>query len=460
MTKGNSKEDTASGTQRSNGAVHKIQRVREAARQHRQLRFNNLITPELLKASFYELNRKAVTGVDEITWKQYEKTALEAIVALHQRVHEGSYRAQPSKRIYLLKEDGKQRPIGIAALEDKIVQQAVVRVLNAIYEEDFFGFSYGYRPGKAPHQALDSLHVVITQRKVNWVLDADIRGFFDNLDHKKLMEMLSIRIADPRILRLIAKWLKAGVSEDGQWSQTVVGTPQGAVISPLLANIYLHYCLDEWMDKWRKTQAGGEVYLIRYADDFVMGFQYERDAQRFQKEVAQRLGQYGLELHPGKTRLIEFGRFAAQRRNKDGKGKPETFNFLGFTHYCGVKKSNGRFTVKRKTRKERLRNKVKEIREKLKKERHLPVKLQGQWLRSVLQGSYNYFAVPGNWSSLARLRWEVAKAWYAALRRRSQKAKRLDWKKMKKVVDTWLPKPKIIHPYPEQRWNRRHLVTT
>ncbi len=460
VAEGNPKEDTAPGTQRPPAAVDKIQRVREAARRDRQLRFNNLmhlITAELLMESFHELNPKAAPGVDEVTWNEYAKEAHSAILRLHQSVHRGSYRAEPSKRIYIPKEDGSQRPIGIAALEDKIVQQAVATVLNAIYEEDFHNLSYGYRPGKASHQALDALHVVLTQKKVSWVLDADIRGFFDNLDHEKLMELLRFRIADPRILHLIAKWLRAGVSEEGQWSPTTVGTPQGAVISSLLANIYLHYGLDEWLIQWRKM-AGGEVYLIRYADDFVMGFQYRATAERFLREVKARLADFGLELHQDKTRLIEFGRFAADNRKSRGEGKPETFNFLGFAHFCTRTRTNGKFTVGRKTRKERLRKKAKEVREKLLKDRHKPVKLQGKWLRSVLTGFYNYFGVPGNSDSLAKLRQEIMKAWWTALRKRSQKGRRLRWEQMKVAVETWLPKPRITHPYPNERFPRRKLV--
>jgi group II intron reverse transcriptase/maturase len=462
VTKGNPKDDTAAGTQRPPTAVHKIQRVREAAPQNRQLRFSNLmhlITPQLLMESFHQLNPRAATGVDEVTWNEYAKEASSALSRLHERVHRGSYRAMPSRRIYISKEDGGQRPIGIAALEDKLVQQAVVTVLNAIYEEDFHGLSYGYRPGRSAHQALDALHVVLTQRKVSWVLDADIRGFFDNLDHEKLLELLRIRIADPRILRLVAKWLRAGVSEEGQWSPTKVGTPQGAVISPLLANIYLHYCLDEWLVEWRK-RAGGEVYLIRYADDFVMGFQYRATARRFEREVKARLREFGLELHQDKTRLIEFGRFAAENRRERGEGKPETFNFLGFTHFCTKKRTHGRFTVGRKTRKERLRKKVKETRERLLKDRHKPVKLQGVWLKSVLTGFYNYFGVPGNLASLARVRHEIMMGWWNALRKRSQKARRLSWEKMKVVAETWLPKPRVTHPYPNERFGRRNLVRT
>jgi group II intron reverse transcriptase/maturase len=330
-----------------------------------------------------------------------------------------------------------------------------VTVLNAIYEVDFEGFSYGFRPGRSQHQALDALHVALSERKVSWVLDADIRGFFDNLNHEWLKRFVEHRVADPGMLRLIAKWLKAGVSEDGEWSAVEVGTPQGAVISPLLANIYLHYSLDLWVNHWRKTQARGEVYFIRYADDFVAGFQYRDDAVKFQDALKQRLAKFDLEIHPDKTRLIEFGRFAEENRKRRGEGKPETFDFLGFTHICSRTRKNGRFQVKRKTIDKKLRSKIKEIRQILKRRRHQSVAVLGAWLASVTRGWYQYYAVPTNYDSLESFRWEIAKAWYAALRRRSQKARRLRWDKMKELVDRWLPQPRILHPWPYQRFNER-----
>ena len=270
------------------------------------------------------------------------------IVDLHGRIHRGVYWAQPSLRAWIPKADGRQRPLGIAALEDKIVQQAVKTVLEQIYEVDFLGFSYGFRPWRSCHNALDALWVGIMQRKAGWVLDADIRGFFDNIDHEWMMKFLEHRIADRRVLRLIRKWLRAGVSEDGQWSRTTVGTPQGSVISPLLANVFLHYVFDLWVNQWRRRHARGEVIIVRYADDFVMGFQHRDDAEQCPRALRKRLAEFGLELHPEKTRLIESGRFAAERREKRGEGTPETFNFLGFTHCCG-KTRKGVFTVKRKS---------------------------------------------------------------------------------------------------------------
>lgn len=413
------------------------------------------ITVAELLASFRALNPKAAPGIDEVTWKKYEQGLPGNIRHLHMRVQSGRYRAQPSKRIYIPKEDGRQRPIGIAALEDKIVQQAVVTVLNAIYEEDFVELSYGYRPGRSPHQALDSLYMMLTERRVEWVVDADIRGFFDNLMHEWLMKFVEHRVADQRILRLIRKWLTAGVSEDGQWSETKIGTPQGAVISPLLANIYLHYVLDLWVESWRKKNARGQVYIIRFADDFVIGFEHHSDAQQLLKDLHERLGRFGLELHPDKTRLIEFGRKAARSRASRGDKKPETFNFLGFTHICAQTRQSGAFTVWRKTIGKRMRSKIKAIRQKLKWERHKPLDEQGRMLRQIVTGHNQYFGVPNNWHAISRFAWEIGKAWYAALRRRSQKARKLTWKTMQKLITKWIPKPRITHPWPTDRFRRR-----
>ncbi len=329
-----------------------LQRVREAARRDSSLRFTCLlhhVTVELLREAYKALNPKAAPGVDGMTWSEYGKGLEERLRDLYGRVHRGGYRAQPSKRTYIYKDDGRLRPLGIAALEDKIVQLAVVWVLQAIYEEDFLGFSYGFRPGRGQHNALDAVWVAIVQRKVSWVLDADIRGFFGSIVHEWMIKFVEHRIGDKRIVRLIQKWLKAGVSEDGEWSSTVVGTPQGATVSPLLANIYLHYVLDLWVEAWRKRPARGEVYIVRYADDFVMGFQYRSDAEAFQRVLEVRMRKFGLELNTEKTRLIEFGRFAAETRAKRGNGKPETFDFLGFTHICARRRKDGRFTVRRKT---------------------------------------------------------------------------------------------------------------
>lgn len=453
MTKGNSEKLTATCTRRQGEALNRLDRIREAARRDKNLRFTSLmhhITVDFLRDSFNALKRDVAPGVDNVTWRQYGEELETHLPDLHERVQSGRYRAKPSKRIWIPKSDGRQRPIGIAVLEDKVVQQAVVRVLNQIFEEDFLGFSYGFRPGRNQHNALDALWVGITQRKVNWVLDADIRSFYDTIDHGWLVKFVEHRIADSRLLRLIRKWLRAGVSEDGKWSKTEVGTPQGSVISPVLANIYLHYVLDLWVRNWRKS-AHGDVIIVRYADDWVMGFQYRKEAERFLHELQGRMAKFGLEPHPEKTRLIEFGRFAAANRSKRGEGKPETFDFLGFTHICAKTRKDKRFTIRRKTIAKRLRAKVKEVKEEILRRRHEPVPELGKWLRSVVQGHLNYYAVPGNKQSTDAFRSEVMRGWFRALRRRSQKARNLTWERFKRLVRTWLPTSRVKHPYPNQR---------
>jgi RNA-directed DNA polymerase len=427
--------------------------IREAARKDKDLRFTSLlhhITVEVLRAGFLALKRDAAPGVDDVTWRQYGEQLEERLPELQERVQGGRYRAMPSKRIWIPKPDGRKRPIGIAVLEDKVVQQAVVMVLNQIYEEAFLGFSYGFRPGRHPHRALDAVWVGVTQRKINWVLDADIRGFFDNIDHEWLMKFLEHRIADPRILRLIRKWLRAGVSEEGQWSKTTVGTPQGSVVSPLLANVYLHYVLDLWVNSWRK-KARGDVIIVRYADDWIMGFQHKEEAQLFLAQLQDRLAKFGLEIHPEKTRLIEFGRFAKANRTKRGEGKPETFDFPGFTHICATTHKTKRFTIRRKTIAKRLRAKIKEVREGIIKRMHISVPDQGKWLRSVLNGHFNYYAVPGNRKSIDAFRTQAMRGWFWTLRRRSQKARSLTWGRFKRLVVTWLPTAKARHLYPNER---------
>ena len=430
-----------------------LDRIREAAKRDKSARFNNLmhhITIDLLRVAYKELKREAAPGIDNVTWEQYGEKLEANLLDLRERVISGKYRATPSKRVWIPKADGKKRPIGIPALEDKIVQQAVVWILNQIYEEDFLGFSYGFRPGRSQHNALDALFVGITQRKVNWILDADISSFFDTVNHEWLMKFVEYRISDTRMLRLIRKWLRAGVSEEGKWSKTTVGTPQGAVISPLLANIYLHYALDMWADKKRRG-ATGDIIIVRYADDFIMGFQHEHEAVEFLKALKERLAEFGLKLHPDKTRLIEFGRFAIENREKRGKGKPETFDFLGFTHICAKTRKGNKFTVRRKTMAKRMRNKIKAVREEQMRKRHTPVTEQGKWLRSVVQGHLNYFAVPNNKQSIDSFRSDVTKSWFQALRRRSQKARRFTWEDFEKLANKWIPKARIVHPYPSQR---------
>jgi RNA-directed DNA polymerase len=457
-TEGNTLPEAASRTQSRLDAWIALQRVREVARRSRRARFTALlhhVTVDLLRESFYALKRHAAPGVDGLTWEQYEADLEDRIPDLHRRVHLGTYRAQPSRRSFIPKADGRMRPLGIAALEDKVVQQAVVSVLNQIYEADFLGFSYGFRPGRGPHDALDALWVGLMGKKVNWVLDADIRGFFDAIDHGWMCKFLEHRIADRRSLRLIQKWLRAGVSEDGQWSKTEVGTPQGAVASPLLANVFLHYAFDLWVQQWRTKFATGDMIVVRYADDFVVGFQHRRDAERFLQELGGRLEKFGLALHPEKTRLIEFGRFAAENRQKRRAGRPETFTFLGFTHICGRKRWSGGFIVKRKTAAKRLRAKLGEVQEALMRRRHEPIPQLGAWLRSVVRGYFNYHGVPGNTDSMESFRTATARNWLKALRRRSQRD-RMAWERFDLLVDRWIPKVQVLHPYPNVRFNAKH----
>jgi group II intron reverse transcriptase/maturase len=457
LTKGNTLQTARPRTQSREGLSIGLRRVREAARRNRRARLTALlhhITPELLRASFLTLKRQAAPGVDGVTWQQYEEGLEDRVMGLHEQVHRGAYRAQPSKRAYIAKPDGRLRSLGIAALEDKIVQQAVVTILNQIYEVDFVGFSYGFRPGRNQHQALDALWVGLMGR-VSWVLDADIQGFFDAIDHGWMLKFLEHRIGDRRLLRLVRKWLRAGVSEDGGWTKTTRGTPQGAVISPLLANVYLHYAFDLWANHWRKHQARGDVIIVRYADDFIVGFQYRGDAERFLCALRRRMERFGLVLHPKKTRLIEFGRFAAQNRRQRGERKPETFDFLGFTHICGTKYRKEGFIVRRLTSTRRFRAKLKEIRRTLMYGRHRPVPELGRWLRLVVQGYFNYHAIPGNVAALNAFRWQVARAWLRALRRRSQRH-RMPWKRFYGLVSRWLPKPRILHEYPNARFFAMH----
>lgn len=453
-TKGNTVQAAADRAQHREKASIGLEGVRAAARRDKEMRFTTLlhhVSVDRLRESYRALNRLASPGLDRVTWKDYGRDLEARLTDLHGRVHRGTYRAQPSKRSWIPKADGRQRPLGIASLEDKIVQQAVRTVLEQVYEEDFKGFSYGFRPGREPHNALDALWVGLTQRKVNWVLDADIQGFFDTIDHEWLLKFVEHRIADRRVLRLLRKWLRAGVSDDGVWSRTAVGTPQGAVISPLLANIYLHYVLDLWVDWWRKHRARGDVIIVRYADDFVLGFQHRDEAERFLRDLRSRMEQFGLRLHPEKTRLLEFGRFAAERRACRGQGKPESFSFLGFTHSCATTRA-GWFTVRRQTLGARLRAKLREIKLELRRRMHHRVGEVGSWLASVVRGWLGYFAVPGNYRSINQFRIQVVRHWLRALRRRSQKGRRgWNWERMAKLAAFWLPRARILHPYPDQR---------
>jgi len=433
-----------------------LDRVREVARKDKEARFTALlhhVDHDRLRSAYWAIRPQAAPGVDGVTWSAYGQDLEANLSDLHERVHAGRYRARPSRRVYIPKADGRLRPLGIASLEDKIVQRAVVEVLNAIYEVDFLGFSYGFRPGRGPHDALDALAAGILRKKVNWVLDADIRDFFTSLDQSWLQKFLEHRIADERVLRLIRKWVKAGVIEEGIWSETEVGTPQGASVSPLLANVYLHYVLDRWVRQWRHREARGDVIITRFADDFVAGFEHEDDARRFLADLRERFAKFGLELHPDKTRLIEFGRYAARKRAARGLGKPETFDFLGFTHLCG-KTRRGGFWLRRITISKRMRAKLVEVKDQLKRRRHQPVPEQGKWLASVVRGHLAYYAVPGNSHAIRAFREQVTRHWCTALRRRSQRH-RLDWKRMNRFATRWLPPARIRHPYPEVRFAAR-----
>lgn len=435
--------------------------VREAARRDSQLKFTALlhhINEDCLREAFFNLRRHAAVGIDEVTWQDYEQDLEANIVDLHERIHRGAYRAKPSLRVRIPKPDGRERLLGIASLEDKIVQQATVWVLQAIYEQDFLGFSYGFRIGRSQHDALDALNVAITSKKVNWILDADIEGFFDAIDHEWLVRFLEHRIGDPRILRLIRKWLTAGVSEEGEWSKTTAGTPQGAVASPLLANVFLHYVFDLWI-KWWREQCHGDVVIVRYADDIVIGLESRDDAEVCLKEIQDRFAKFGLKLHPKKTRLIEFGRYAMERRHRRGDGRPETFEFLGFTHKCARTRTSGWFTVHRHSIAKRMRATLQKIKESLQKRRHHPIGETGRWLRRVVQGWLNYHAVPSNSHRLCRFVDEVTRLWLSVIRKRSQRGRRgWTWERMQRLARLHLPRPCVTHPYPNQRFRARLKV--
>jgi group II intron reverse transcriptase/maturase len=457
-TKGNTEEERTHRTQCRECVSQGLGGVREVARRDKKQKFTALlhhVTVDLLRDSYYALKRQAAPGVDGVTWQQYGEGVEERLQDLHQRIHRGAYRAQPSRRTYIPKADGRQRPLGIAALEDKIVQQAVVTVLNQVYEEDFLGFSYGFRPGRSQHDALDALFVGLRRKKVNWVLDLDVRGFFDNVSHEWLGKFVEHRVADRRILRLIQKWLQAGVSEEGEWKETKVGTPQGAVVSPLLANIYLHYVFDLWVNQWRRKWAHGDMMVVRFADDAVLGFERRQEAEAFLEQLGERMRKFGLELHSEKTRLIEFGRYAEEHRERKGEGKPETFDFLGFTHICGKTRKEGRFTVRRQTVKKRLRSKLQAVRQELRRRWHEPIAETGTWLGSVVRGYFNYHAVPGNFPALAMFWREVERAWLAALRSRSQRH-RLPWERFGSIANRYLPRPRILHPIPDVRFDAKY----
>jgi RNA-directed DNA polymerase len=456
-TKGNAEQQSTRRAQDRESVSQALERVRTAARQRRKEKFTSLlhhVSQAMLRVAFYAIKRDAAPGIDGMTWETYEQDLDQRIEDLHERVHTGAYRAQPSRRSYIPKEDGSKRPLAVAALEDKIVQRAVAAALSAIYEEEFLGISYGFRPGRSQHDALDALIVGIQTRKVSFVLDADIRSFFTEVSQEWVVRFLEHRIGDRRIVRLVQKWLRAGILEGGVVTVEEKGTGQGSVISPLLANVYLHYVFDLWADRWRRREATGDMIMVRYADDIIVGFQHETDARRFWDAMRDRLQEFSLSLHPDKTRLIEFGRFAAQNRERRGLGRPETFKFLGFELICG-RTRRGTFLIQRKSRRDRMRAKLREIEEELRRRRHRPIPETGGWLAQVVAGYFAYHAVPTNIRSIAAFRYHIVNLWYRQLRRRSQRV-RLGWERMAELVNEFLPKPRVLHPWPSARFAVRH----
>jgi group II intron reverse transcriptase/maturase len=454
LTKGNPQQQNASRTQSRSNAPSALERIRQAASKDKEMRFtalfHHIYAPEALRTAYLCLKREAAPGVDGETWRHYGEDLEENLQDLSHRLKHGAYRAKPVRRAYIPKVDGRLRPLGVTALEDKIVQRAAVEVMNAIYETDFLGFSYGFRPKRSQHNALDALYTGLLTKKVNRVLDLDIRGFFDAISHEWLVRFIEHRIADRRVVRLIQKWLNAGVLEDGKRIRMEEGTPQGGSASPLLANIYLHYAFDLWVQAWRRKHSHGDVIVVRYADDIVVGFQNEADAKRFLAELAERFRKFSLELHPDKTRLLEFGPFAARNRKRRGEGKPETFDFLGFTHICGKKRSNGYFTVIRQTIRKRLQAKLNAVKAELRLRMHAPIQDTGKWLRAVVSGHIRYYGVPMNSAALNLFRHRVGWLWHRALSRRSQNG-RVSWSRMRRLIDHWLPPARVYHPFPLRR---------
>jgi len=453
LAKGNPGRSHSHRTQ-SRARLHRATaRIRQTARERKGDRFtalwHHVHDVDRLREAYLAIQRESAPGVDGTTWGQYGEGLEANLRDLSERLRRGAYRAKPVRRVYIPKPDGRQRPIGVPVLEDKIVQRAAAEVMGAVYEADFLGFSYGFRPGRSQHNALDAVTVGIERRKVSWVLDVDIRGFFDTIDHGWLLQFLEHRIADRRVHRHVRKWLAAGVSEDGVQRSVERGTPQGGSISPLLANVYLHYALDLWAHRWRQRHARGDVIIVRYADDVTVGFQYRDEAERFQRDLAERLRRFGLELHPEKTRLIEFGRFADEHRKERGDGKPETFDFLGFTHICARTRA-GRFRVLRQTMRKRMGARLAALSESLWRRMHQPVDRVGSWLKQAVQGYYQYHAVPGNSRALRSFRHAVVRLWMRTLRRRSQ-YHRMTWPRFGPIANRWIPQPRILHPYPSER---------
>lgn len=456
--KGNPERQTSLRTQGRAGLQQALDRIRQAADRDKQAQltalWHHVYNLNHLREAYFGLTPQAAAGVDEQTWEQYGEALEDNLRDLSERLKRGGYRAQPVRRAWIPKADGRQRPIGVPTLEDKIVQRTAAAVMQAVYEADFKGFSYGFRPGRGAHQALDALSVGIMRRKINWVLDADIRGFFDAISHEWMMKFIGHRIADWRLARHIKKWLNAGVLEEGKLIRAGEGVPQGGSISPVLANVYLHYAFDLWADHWRRRRAQGQMIMVRYADDFVVGFQHRREAERFLKELKERFLKFNLQLHADKTRLIEFGRFASERRAARGGRKPETFDFLGFTHISG-KTNRGEFIVRRRPIKARMRATLHRIKEVLMRRRHAPIAETGQWLRAVVMGWYRYYAVPMTEACLMSFRRCVVWLWFRALKRRSQRT-RMTWRRMYALMNRWIPRPRILHPYP---WDRLGVAT-
>ncbi|MFT5319700.1 MAG: RNA-directed DNA polymerase [Chlamydiales bacterium] len=454
MPKENKKQQNMLRTQSRESVHSELQLIHQKAKTDKKMRFTALMhhiyNIDMLRLSYLEIKRNAAPGVDKETWESYGMDLENKLQDLSQKLKCGAYKAKPVRRVYIPKADGKQRPLGVTALEDKIVQRATAAVMNTVYEADFVGFSYGFRPKRGQHQALDALYVGISTKKVNYVFDADIRDFFNKISREWLIKFIKHRIADKRVLRLIQKWLNVGILEEGKIIYNEQGTPQGSSISPLLANVFLHYVYDLWVQQWRKQKARGEVIVVRFADDTVVGFQYESDAKQFQEELKKRLFKFGLELHPEKTRLIEYGRYAIERRVKRGKGKPETFTFLGFTHICGKRRKDGKFAILRQTIKKKMRSKIGEIKSELKRRMHNPIQETGRWLNSVLTGHYRYYGVPSNYNAMSKFRDEISVRWLRVLRRRGQKGL-MSWEKMRALLNRWLPKPQICHEYPNKR---------
>ena len=441
-------------TQCREGVLNELQLIHQRAKSDKKIRFTALMhhiyNIDLLRLSYLEIKRDAAPGVDRVTWEEYGEDLENNLQDLSVRLRHGTYKAKPVRRVYIPKADGKQRPLGVTALEDKIAQRAAVAVLNTIYEADFVGFSYGFRRGRSQHHALDALYVGITTKKVSYIYDADISDFFNKINREWLIKFIEHRIADKRVVRLIQKWLNAGILEEGKIIYNEQGTPQGSSASPVFANVFLHYVYDLWIVQWRKQKARGDVVVVRFADDTVVGFQYKSDAEEFQKELKERLLKFGLELHPEKTKLIEFGRFATENRENRGEGKPGTFTFLGFTHICGKTRNNGKYTVLRHTIKKKMQKKLAEIKEELKNRMHHSVQEVGRWLKAVVTGHYRYYGVPGNYEAMNRFRYWIGQRWKNSLEKRSQKGT-ITWEKMGKVIDRWLPRPRICHKYPSER---------